>query len=296
MIEKIAIMGAGKLGSALRLVLAERPVEVASWDVDESKMPEAMSLEEALAGAQAVLMCLPSWHMREAAKMIAPHIPAGVGVWSLAKGLEERTNLLTVEILEEELGEGVLVGALSGPMLADELVAGKIGAGVAGCFKVGMGEELREAFAGTNLQVEVSEDRPGVAWGGVLKNVYAMGLGMVEGLELGDDMRGWFVAKAAGEMGEIMAELGGKAETALTVAGIGDLIATGFSKHSRNYTVGRELAIAGTCETVSEGHQSLPQLLERLDGGIERWPLLQVVKTVAVDCEPAREVFDTLIR
>lgn len=93
-----------------------------------------------------------------------------------------------------------------------------------------------------------------------------------------------------------MAELGGKAETALTVAGIGDLIATGFSKHSRNYTVGRELAIAGTCETVSEGHQSLPQLLERLDGGIERWPLLQVVKTVAVDCEPAREVFDTLIR
>ena len=154
---------------------------------------------------------------------------------------------------------------------------------------------MKALFAGTKMRVETSDDVPGVVWSAILKNVYAIGLGMTEGLGWGANARGWFVAKAVEEAGGILEDLGGRRETFHGVAGVGDMVATGFSPHSKNRTLGEHWAKEGKAPFESEGQVSLPQLLQVLGKRASKYPALMALKATLIGKKKAKAVFADLI-
>lgn len=263
--EKVAIIGAGNFGSALGHILAVRSdIAVTLWDNDPGKMPVPQTLAETLSGARVVCMCVPSWSLRAAALSIGSYIAEDTVVVSPTKGIEQGSIQTTDEVLLDVLGGKGSVALLHGPMLAAEMMEGLPSFGTIASRSSQVFPRLRDLFAGTTLTLEHSADLHGVALAGVLKNIYSIGLGMTEAMRLGSNFRGWYVRAAVREMASIIHTLGGSADTAYTSAGIGDLVATGLSPSSRNCKVGHELVQSGECSTVSEGGESLPQMMELL--------------------------------
>ncbi len=128
---------------------------------------------------------------------------------------------------------------------------------------------------------------------GVLKNVYAVGLGIASGLKLGSNFNGWLIAQAVHEMELVLPHLGGHSETGQSLAGLGDLIATGFSTYSTNRTCGIQLVDTGVCNMDSEGMISIPFLLNRLEGE-ELPPFLATMKKILVDKVHVKDAFAQL--
>jgi glycerol-3-phosphate dehydrogenase (NAD(P)+) len=252
------MIGAGKIGSAIGKVLLSNKVEVDFWDALPGKVKRQKPLEKIVPGADAVFLCLPSWCLRDAGTSIAPFISPKTSVVSVSKGLEKDTFLASDGVLHQVLPEGTSFVFLGGPLLADELLAGQPGIGVAASADPSALKKMKRLFVGTILHIETSDDVAGVVWSAVLKNIYAIGLGMTEGLGWGANARGWFVAKAVEEAGGILEDLGGRRETFHGTAGVGDMVATGFSPHSKNRTLG---LIGRRTERLrsSEGQVSLPR-------------------------------------
>lgn len=265
--EKVAIIGAGNFGSALAHILAVRSdVQIALWDSDCAKLQKSETLESALSSANIVFLCVPSWSLRSAGASVAPLLTSGATVISPTKGLEEKTNKTSEEVVADVLAGTGEVALLHGPMLAAEMMEGLPSFATVATASQSVYADLDELFAPTTLTLEHSSDIHGVALAGVLKNIYSIGLGMTEAMRLGSNFRGWYVRAAVREMSAIILACGGSAETAYTSAGIGDLVATGLSPTSRNCKVGQELVHTGECSTVSEGGESLPAMMELIRG------------------------------
>jgi len=292
---RVVTVGAGKIGSALGKVLKSNGARVDFWDAVPGKVRGQKPLADIVPGAAAVFLCLPSWCLREAGAAIAPYLSKKTFVVSVSKGLEKGTLLASDGILRQALPEGTPFVYLGGPLLADELLVGQPGVGVAASADPAALRRMKRLFAGTRLRVETSDDVPGVVWSAVLKNIYAIGLGMTEGLGWGANARGWFVAKAVEEAGGILEDLGGRRETFHGVAGVGDLVATGFSPHSKNRTLGEHWAKEGKAPFESEGQVSLPQLLEVLGHRTKKYPTLVALKETLIGRKRVRTVFGKLL-
>jgi len=293
--KNIVFIGAGKIGTAIGGALQGKDFCLAFWDKDPSKVKEIKDLSELVPTADFLFFCVPSWVLREAVKEVASFIRKDTIVISPSKGIEIATNKSTDEVLKELLPAGVDFALLSGPMLADEICKGNLAAAVVGTEKVEVYHKIKELFIGTNLKVEHSADVHGVALGGIFKNVYALALGMAEGLGWGSNEKGILVTEAIAEMQEIFKILGGKPETVLTVAGLGDFIATGFSPCSKNYTAGLELARDGQAKTMSEGLSSFDSVIKLLSGHLEKFPLLSILKHIIKDSAPASAAFSVWV-
>lgn len=293
--KKVVLIGAGKIGSAIGKVLRGNGARVAFWDALPGKVKGQKPLSALVPKASAVFLCLPSWCLREAGTSIAPHLSSKTVVVSLSKGIEKETLLPSDGVLRQVLPAGTPFVYLGGPLLADELLRGQPGVGVAASADPAALRKMRKLFAGTRLRIETSDDVPGVVWSAVLKNVYAIGLGMTEGLGWGANARGWFVAKAVEEAGGILEDLGGRRETFHGVAGVGDMVATGFSPHSKNRTLGEHWARTGKSPHESEGQVSLPQLLETLARRARKYPVLMALKATLIEGKKARKVFENLL-
>ncbi len=289
--KNIVFIGAGKIGTAIGVALQAKDFCLAFWDKNPSKVKDLKSLAEIIPIANFLFFCVPSWVLREAVKEAVPFIKSGTIVISPSKGIETATNKSTDEILGELLPSGTDFALLSGPMLADEICKGNLAAAVVGTAKAETYQKITELFVGTNLKVEHSPDIHGVALGGIFKNVYALALGIAEGLGWGSNEKGILVTKAIAEMQKIFEILGGKPETVLTVAGLGDFIATGFSPCSKNYTAGLELARDGAAKTQSEGLASFESVMALLGTNLLGFKLLSAIKAVVVDRKPAGEAF-----
>ena len=291
----IAIIGAGNLGSALASILSVGPETVRVWDRDPAKAPAGATLGSTLAGASHAFVCVPSWALRRALDDIAPLLGRETVIVGMSKGIDGESKLLIDELLAERLPAGQPWALLSGPMLAAELSAGKSGAAMAASKDAAAHASLAALFRGTRLLVEETDDTHGVALCGVLKNVYSVGLGIAAALEWTDNARGWYLSVVVRECIVVLTALGGQGATMLGPAGLGDLVATGFSPHSRNRRYGEDLVKYGTCPIVSEGCASLPQLLDRLGDLRGRLPVIDAVVRVVLDHEKAAEVFGGLI-
>lgn len=291
----VVMLGAGKIGSAIGKVLAGNGARVAYWDALPGKVKGQKPLAAIVPKASVVFLCLPSWCLREAGASIAPHLSPKTAVVSLSKGIEKATLLPSDGVMRQVLPEGTPFVYLGGPLLADELLHGQPGVGVAASADPAALRKMRKLFAGTRLRIETSDDVPGVVWSSVLKNVYAIGLGMTEGLGWGANARGWFVAKAVEEAGGILEDLGGRRETFHGVAGVGDMVATGFSPHSKNRTLGEHWARTGKAPHESEGQVSLPQLLEVLGHRARKYPALMALKETLIGKKRVRTVFGKLL-
>lgn len=270
--ENIAIVGVGNFGSALRQLLGKH--ELALWDNDVTKVPNQLSLEETVKNASIIFLCVSSWSLRKAAESLVEHVAPGVVIVCPTKGIEQETLKTSDEVLQEIFGEKAHITLLHGPMLAAEIAQDLPAFSVLASKEKSVFDRISTLFSGTNLQLEYSSDVHGVALAGVLKNIYSIGLGMTEALELGSNFRGWFVRVAMQEMSHIISSLGGTNTTAYTSAGIADMVATGFSPYSRNCQVGHEIVQSGECITVSEGAESLPQMMQLLERSATSAPIV----------------------
>jgi len=278
--RRVAIIGAGNIGQAIGRCLISGGTDVLFWDLKPEKVSYQLTLKEILSGRELVFLCVPSWAVREAAKNIAESTADRPVVVSLAKGLERESGLTMDRVLVEELQTTVAV--LGGPMLAEELAQGKYSAGVIGCANQEEAKSVVDLFSKTNLFIESSSDVRGVALCGVLKNIFALGIGLADGLNMGINAKGIMLKQAALEIELAVSALGGERNTARGIAGLADLIATSFCATSRNFQVGRSAIALGQFRH-SEGVASLPQMSRLIGAKSEKLPLFSAIKDIVLE-------------
>jgi glycerol-3-phosphate dehydrogenase (NAD(P)+) len=255
------------------------------------------SLAEVVAGADVVAVAVPTHGFRAVVRDLAPHLPAGVPVISLAKGLEQRTRKRMTEVIGEVL-PGHPCGVLTGPNLAGEIQAGQPAASVLAMADEAAASALQPALCTDTFRIYTNDDVVGCEVAGAFKNVVAIAAGMADGMGLGDNTRAAIVTRGLAEISRLGAALGGDPRTFAGLAGLGDLVATCGSPRSRNHQVGVALgegrsleAVVAEMSMVAEGVKSAPVVCELGDElGVEV-PIAE--QTVAV-CEGRRQVSDAL--
>lgn len=257
---RTVVVGTGTWGAAAAVILhgngretallGRDPAKVAGLagsrrhpQLGELSLPDGMPISAdpaVLAEADLVLWAVPTQHTRGMLEALAPAIPRGAAVVSLAKGLEEGSLATPCQLLAEAL-PGRAVGVLSGPSHAVEIVAGKPVCLVA----AGPGDLPRlvqERLHGSRCRVYTSGDRLGVELGGALKNVVAIAAGICDGLEVGDNLKAALITRGLAEMRRLGRALGAQDATFAGMAGIGDLLTTCYAPHGRNRALGKAIA------------------------------------------------------
>lgn len=290
--EKIAIIGAGKIGKAIEYLLKKSRYPVFLWDRDKSKIRGKFDFSEAVSGASVIFICVPSWSNREIAEKIGKiRTKEKRIVVTLSKGIEESSGKLMPDVLREVLRGRAGFGVLGGPMLADEIREGQPTGGVLALSSPAWKKRLQGIFSGTNLKLEFSSDLKGIAVCSVLKNIYSLALGMADGLGLKANAKSLLTVLACREMEEIVRELGGKTETFRGLAGFGDLLTTGWSRTSHNYKTGLDIIKSGGKCQRSEGCVSLPLVAKILRKNVKNYKILDVLFRIIVKNENAKKTF-----
>jgi glycerol-3-phosphate dehydrogenase (NAD(P)+) len=280
----VAVVGAGSWGTALARLLAAKGHRVSLWgrspalvrSISERRenakylpgvvLPESLRLEEeleaAVAGKGLVVVAVPSCGMREIAARLGSCLTAGAAVVSTAKGLDAETGLRMSETLIRALPAEFhsRVAVLSGPNLAREVAGGVPTTSVAAAEDPQLAHWVQACFSTPLFRTYTNDDVAGVELGGALKNIIAIGAGINDGLGFGDNTKAALMTRGLVEMVRLGTALGAKAATFFGLSGLGDLVATCASRHSRNWTVGHRLArgerleeILGSMDMVAEG-------------------------------------------
>ncbi len=278
---RIAVLGAGSWGTALALNLlrsqgnrvtlwAHTPAHAGALAVERENrrylpgfpLPPALavtdSLEEATEGAEAILLVVPSQHIRAITALLRPE--TGALLLSAAKGLEDGTLQRMTEVVAEVL-PGYAIGALSGPSFAQEVAAGRPAAVTIAFSRMADAERAQAMLSTDTLRLYRNTDIAGVELGGALKNVIAIAAGAVAGLELGQNSAAALITRGIAEITRLALACGGRRETLAGLAGVGDLVLTCTGALSRNRFVGFELGrgralaeiVAGLDGKVAEG-------------------------------------------
>lgn len=266
--SNVAVYGAGSWGSALAVVLANAGHQVALIGRRVQEM-ELMSkrrenthylpgvilppgvlptTELALLDAELVVLCVPSHSVRQAARLIRPYLKPGSIIVNAAKGMEEGSHLRLSEVLTAELPQN-RIAVLSGPSHAEE-VGRNMPTTVVAASDIGTAEAVQVLMMTPEFRVYTNPDMIGVELGGALKNVIAVCTGVAEGLGFGDNTKAALMTRGLTEIVRLGVALGGQPLTFSGLSGVGDLIVTCTSKHSRNRRAGVALGQGKTLETV----------------------------------------------
>lgn len=256
---KVSIIGAGSWGTALAVLLHKNGHKVTVWSIVEAeiemlqkehehkdklpgvKLPEDMvfttNLEEAVKDKEVLVLAVPSPYTRTTAHNMAPLVREGQIIVNVAKGIEENSLLTLSQIIEEEIPQAV-VAILSGPSHAEEVGRGIPTTIVVGARKKATAEYLQNIFMNEVFRVYISPDMLGIELGAALKNVVALAAGIADGLGYGDNTKAALITRGIAEIARLGMAMGGKIETFSGLTGIGDLIVTCASMHSRNRRAG----------------------------------------------------------
>lgn len=257
--KKIGVIGAGSWGTALALVLSGKGHEVKIWDVDPQHLEEleanrenaqylpdikfheklqvGKSLEETMKDADVILFSAPAQHFRSALENAMPYLKPEMLLVNVAKGIEQKTLLRMSEIAFQQLPEARYV-VLSGPSHAEE-VGRNLPTTVAVASKdLKLAEEAQEIFMTERFRVYTTEDVVGVELGGALKNIIALGAGISDGMGFGDNAKAALMTRGLAEIKRLGIKLGADPATFAGLTGVGDLIVTCTSMHSRNRRCG----------------------------------------------------------
>ncbi len=254
----VFIFGSGAWGTALALLLTDNGHAVTLWSRRPEKtaamarvrknpslpgvaLPASMALTADAAGAEAadmVLFVTPSYGLRQTAELAAPHIRPGTVLVSATKGIEAGTNLRMSQILQGVVAQDCPVAVLSGPSHAEE-VSRRMGTGcVAACADKAVAELVQRVFMNDTFRVYSNQDVVGVELCGATKNIIALGCGILDGLAMGDNAKALLMTRAMAEIAVMCQQAGGRRSTCSGLAGMGDLIVTCTSGHSRNRQAG----------------------------------------------------------
>lgn len=257
--SKVSVIGAGSWGTALAILLEKNGHEVTLWSHREeeakelaksrehkSKLPGVQiperieitgNLESALQAKDVLVFAVPSVAVCSTAKKVAPYVKKGQLIVNVAKGIEETTLMTLTDIIEEEI-PGAKGCVLSGPSHAEEVSRGLPTTCVVGAKDKETAEFLQNVFMSPVFRVYISPDILGIELGGALKNVIALAAGTADGLGYGDNTKAALITRGITEIARLGIAMGAKADTFYGLSGIGDLIVTCASKHSRNRKAG----------------------------------------------------------
>ena len=260
------------------------------------------SIKEAISDADVVVMGVPAQSFRHVLEDARPYIRPWVPIVSLSKGLERGTRMRMTEIIETIM-PGHPAGALSGPNLAREIVAGQAAASVIAMVDDTIANALQKVFRTGLFRVYTNDDVIGCELGGALKNVIAIAAGMGDGAGAGDNTRAAVITRGLAELTRLGTAMGGKPATFAGLAGMGDLVATCNSPLSRNRSVGFELGkgrsleeIINEMSMVAEGVKTCSVVLELArEYGIEM-PISEEVYKVIHDGSSVLDAFRGLLR
>jgi len=260
------------------------------------------AMEDAVGDADVVIMAVPSHGFRAVAVEAAPFLRPWVPIVSLSKGIERDTLLRMTEVAAEVM-PGRPVGVMTGPNLAREIMAGDAAASVLAMDDDTIVRRLKELFRSGLFRVYTNTDVVGCELGGVLKNVVAIAAGMGDGLGAGDNTRAAVITRGLAEITRLGTALGGRPETFAGLAGMGDLVATCTSVHSRNRFVGEQLGkglrldeIVRKMHMVAEGVKSVPAVIALSDAHGVEMPIAREVYRVVHEGGTPRQAFRGLIR
>ena len=319
----IAVIGSGSWGTAVTWLLANNGHSLTLWSYlkEELEMFErerqntdrlpgvvlpdtvhfTCDLKESCEGKDLLVMAVPSPVVRSTAANMAPHVAEGQLIVNLAKGIEEATLLTMSGILEEEIPQA-RVAVLSGPSHAEEVGRGLPTVVVAGAHDRETSEEVRKLFMSPVFRVYRSPDVTGIEVGAALKNVIALAAGIADGLGYGDNTKAALITRGSAEISRLGVAMGADPRTMSGLAGIGDLIVTCASVHSRNRKAGMLIGQGYKMkEAMEEVHQVVEGVYSARAGkllaekfGVEM-PIVEAVNLVLFEDYPAKEAVDSLM-
>ena len=278
--KKIGILGAGSWGIALAVLLHNNGHEVSVWSIDEAEiemlktsrehksklpgveLPKDMvftnTLSDAIVGRDCVILAVPSAFTRATAHKMKEYVIDGQRIVNVAKGIEESTCMTLSEQIEEELPQAD-VAVLSGPSHAEEVGRGLPTTCVIGATTEETAVYLQKLFMCEMFRVYISSDVMGIELGGALKNVIALAAGIADGMGYGDNTKAALITRGIAEIARLGIVMGGKRETFSGLTGIGDLIVTCASVHSRNRKAGY---LIGQGKTMQEAMEEVNMVVE----------------------------------
>ena len=319
---QIAVMGAGSWGTAFALVLADAGNDVRLWGrrpelcaainathqnadyLEGVVLPDAVSAtpdaHEALAGAEVVVLAVPSQQLRSNLESWGPHIPGDAVMVSLMKGIELGTHLRMSEVIAEVTGAGPeRIAVVSGPNLAREIADREPAASVVACADQAVAERLQKLCHSAAFRPYSMTDVVGCELAGTAKNIIGLAVGVCVGLGFGDNTKASVITRGLAETARLGVAIGADPVTFMGLAGMGDLVATCSSPLSRNRTFGEKLGegmtvdeIMAQTRQVAEGVKSCQSVAELAKlNGVEMPIVEHVAALVAGDLSP-----DELVR
>lgn len=277
---KIAVIGSGGWGTAIAILLSSRGhnVYLWSWIQEETdrlandrenkeflpgvKFPETIycthNMAECTDGAELIITAAPSPATRTTAKQLSPHIKEGQKIVNISKGLEQGTLLRLSEVYKEEIPQAN-ISVMSGPSHAEEVSRGLPTTNVVASEDLQTAKFIQDVFMGEMFRVYTSTDIIGVELGGALKNVIALCAGISDGLGYGDNTKAALMTRGLAEIARLGKEMGADEKTFMGLSGVGDLIVTCTSMHSRNRRAG---ILLGQGKTLQETLDTVHMVVE----------------------------------
>ena len=321
---KISVMGTGSWGTALAILLHNNGHQVLLWSAHSQKaaalnetredskklpgikIPEGILItddeKEALASPDVAVFASPSAYMREISRRLSGLVRQGQIIVNVAKGVEEKTLMPVCDIIKEEIPQAV-VCVLSGPSHAEEVSRGLPTTCVVSAKKKETAEYLQGIFMSPVFRVYTTPDMLGVELGGALKNVIALAAGTADGLGYGDNTKAALITRGIAEMARLGARMGAKLETFAGLSGIGDLIVTCASVHSRNrragYLMGKGYTMQQAMDEVQmvvEGVYSAKAAKELAEKYDVEMPIVMEVNKLLFENKPASEAVKDLMQ
>lgn len=298
--SKVAVIGTGSWGTAASGLLTTNVDEVSLW----ARCPEVAStinlthknprhlidyelplqvhassdIAAVLDGAEAVVYAIPSNYLRHVARQTAPYVSSDIPILVLTKGIEFDSYDFMSDVVADEVGDRSRIAVLSGPNHAEEVCRGMVSASVIASETVEVARDFQRLFVNPAFRVYVSTDLTGVEVCGAVKNVIAIACGVAVGVGCGDNTLAVLMTRGLAEIGRISAACGGQPITCMGLAGMGDLIATCTSEHSRNRSFG-EAFVAG--ESVKSYEARTRMVVE---GALAARSTLQLARKLGVEC------------
>jgi glycerol-3-phosphate dehydrogenase (NAD(P)+) len=326
MFTNISIIGDGGMGTVLAILLCEKGTAIRIWGYDRNqleeiernrenkkflagyKLPEKLVFEpddkRIMAGADLIVSAVPCQFMRGVWNRLKEHLPQGVPIVSVTKGIENNTSMRPTEILADVLGENVKTAVFSGPTIADELARRLPATACVAADDETFAQEIQHTFSDGIpwLRVYTNTDVVGVELAGAMKNVIAIAAGIIDGIRAGDNAKAALLTRGLAEITRLGLAMGAKEQTFAGLTGLGDLVTTCISPKGRNRSFGERVGKGQTAEQAQKATESVVEgfatcksviaLAERYD---VEMPITQAVYEVLFENKPVQTAIKDLM-
>lgn len=322
--RNVVIVGDGGMGSVLSLLLCEKGIVTRMWGYDAGqlaeierrrenwkflpgyRLPELLAFEprdeRALVDAELIVSAVPCQYMRGIWKRLAPHVPDGVPIVSVAKGIENDTLLRPTQIIANVLGPQVALAALSGPTIADELARRLPATACVACEDEALAQKVQYTFTCPWLRVYTNTDLVGVELAGAMKNVIAIAAGIIDGVGAGDNAKAALLARGLAEITRLGLAMKAREATFAGLTGLGDLVTTCISPMGRNRCFGERIGRGRTTEealhataSVVEGVATCKSVAALAAQHQVEMPITRAVYEVLFEGKPVRTAIEDLM-